>query len=224
MTTVRADPAPPRDLAPSALALIAANVVPLVGVVAFHWSIFAIVLLYWCENVVVGAFNVLKILFAEPQEIWANLSKLFLIPFFVVHYGMFTFVHGMFVLVFFGTRNGAPPNLVGFDAAIRQTGVGIGVLALIASHGFSFFQNYLFNGEYRRMSPQLLMTQPYGRVIVMHLTILVGAIATQSLGSPVAVLLVLIVLKTAMDWRAHGAERRKLALDPVGRPGPAVGA
>jgi hypothetical protein len=210
MTTPVPTPGADRDVPQSAWVLVAANAVPLAGVLFFHWSIFAIVLLYWCENVVVGAFNVLKILFAEPQEFWANASKLFLIPFFIVHYGMFTFVHGIFVLVFFGPHDGMAPSVDLFESAIRQAGIGIGVLAVILSHGYSFFQNYLFSGEYRRMSPQVLMAQPYGRVVVMHVTILAGGIATMSLGSPVAVVVVLIVLKTAIDYRAHLSERRKL--------------
>ena len=94
--TTAAPPAGSRWL-PSALALLLANAVPLLGVVFSHWTVFSVVLLYWCENVVVGAFNVLRMLCAQPRNapLWAG--KLFLIPFFMVHYGMFTFVHGIFV-------------------------------------------------------------------------------------------------------------------------------
>jgi len=210
MTT--AEPAAPAtsEVPSSALVLLAANAVPLLGVLLGGWSVFAVVLLYWCENVVVGAFNVLKILFAEPQSLGANVTKVFLIPFFIVHYGMFTFVHGMFVLLLFGPHTGAGPSVAAFQAAIRQAGIGVGVIAIALSHGYSFFFNYLFNGEYRRMSPQVLMGQPYARVVVLHITILAGGFATAALGQPLAALVVLIVLKTAIDYRAHLSERRKL--------------
>ena len=39
---------------PSAWALIAANVLPLLGVLFWDWDAFAIVALYWVENVVIG--------------------------------------------------------------------------------------------------------------------------------------------------------------------------
>jgi hypothetical protein len=220
VTTTAPDTDAPRDLPPSALALVAANAIPLIGVLAFHWSIFAIVLLYWCENVVVGAVNVLKILFAQPQSLGTNAVKLFLIPFFIVHYGMFTLVHGIFVLVLFGPHDGAAPSVFAFSQAIRQSGIGLGVLAIALSHGFSFLTNYLGTGEYRRASPQVLMGQPYARVVVLHITILGGGFLTQALGAPLGALLVLVVLKTVIDFRAHLAERRKLALAAPGRTVP----
>ncbi len=190
--------------------LLTANAIPLVGVLLFHWSVFAIVLLYWCENVVVGAVNVLKILLAEPQSLGANASKVFLIPFFIVHYGMFTAIHGMFVLLLFGPHSGDPPGAASFALAIRNAGIGLGVLAIAVSHGYSFVVNYLGSGEFRRMSPQVLMGQPYARVVVLHVTILAGGFATAALGAPLAALVVLIVLKTAIDLKAHLSERRKL--------------
>ncbi len=214
MTSVQAAPPQTRDVPTSGWVLLTANAVPLLGVVLFHWSVFAIVLLYWCENVIVGAVNVLKILLAEPQSLGANASKVFLIPFFVVHYGMFTAIHGMFVLLLFGPHSGEPPSVASFSLAIRNAGIGLGVLAIAVSHGYSFVVNYLGSGEFRRMSPQVLMGQPYARVVVLHVTILAGGFATAALGAPLAALVVLIVLKTAIDLKAHLSERRKLG-EPV---------
>ena len=54
-------------LSPSALVLVAANLVPLAGVLFFGWSVFSTLLLFWVENVIVGAFNVLRMLVAQPQ-------------------------------------------------------------------------------------------------------------------------------------------------------------
>ena len=51
-------------LPPSALVLVAANLVPLAGVLFFGWSVFATLLLFWVENVIVGGFNVLRMLWA----------------------------------------------------------------------------------------------------------------------------------------------------------------
>ena len=54
--------------------------------------------------------------------------------------------------------------------------------------------------------------QPYGRVIVLHLTVLFGGWIVMLLGSPLFALVVLVALKTAADWRAHRAERQKFAI------------
>src|SRR2546428_6743265 len=85
-------------LPPSAFVLVATNLIPLIGVLLHDWTVFQVLLLYWCENVVVGVFNVLRMLSAQPRSSLAWAAKLFLIPVFTFHYGMFTLVHGIFVL------------------------------------------------------------------------------------------------------------------------------
>ena len=63
------------------------------------------------------------------------------------------------------------------------------------------------------------MTQPYGRVVVLHMAILGGGWAMMALKSPLVGLVLLVVLKTAIDIKAHRAERRKLA-EPGAQPVP----
>jgi hypothetical protein len=47
------------------------------------------------------------------------------------------------------------------------------------------------------------MFAPYGRVVMLHLTILFGAFIIAILGAPIGALIVLVVLKTAFDLRLH---------------------
>jgi hypothetical protein len=47
------------------------------------------------------------------------------------------------------------------------------------------------------------MAEPYTRIVVMHLTVMAGGFLTLVLRTPQAALLLLIVLKTAADLRAH---------------------
>lgn len=50
---------------------------------------------------------------------------------------------------------------------------------------------------------------------MLHLTVLFGGWIVMLLGSPLPGLVMLVVIKTAADWRAHWAERRKFApLEP----------
>jgi len=200
------------SVTPSLVALVVANALPILGVLFLGWTVFPLVLLYWLENVVVGGFNVAKLLMAQPREPAYWLGKLFLIPFFVVHFGGFTYVHGVLVVAFFGPKGMQPFDLLtAVPAAIRANQLGWGVLSLVVSHGLSFYWNYLKNGEYQRASLNALMGQPYGRVIVLHLTVLFGGWVVMALGSPLFALVLLVGLKTAADWRAHQAERRKFA-------------
>ena len=138
-----------------------------------------------------------------------------MIPFFAVHYGGFALVHGLFVMTMFSGNGGgkADPRLV--LHTISQADLWYGVAALILSHGISFVHNFLMGGEYRRTSLSQLMTRPYARVMVLHITILGGGFLVMALHSALPALVVLIVLKTGIDLAAHNAERKTLAVAPV---------
>jgi hypothetical protein len=206
---------------PSVIALILANLVPLFGVLVWHWEVFPLMFLFWSENVIVGAFNVLKMLTASPESPLSWAGKLFIIPFFCIHYGMFTFVHGVFVVVLFGggMRPGAGfPGPATFWQIMRENDLGWAVLGLTVSRAVSFVSNYVWNGEYKRASVSLLMSQPYGRIMVLHLAILGGGFLMLALHSPTLGLLLLVVLKTGLDLRAHVAERKKFGKEATAKP------
>lgn len=207
---------------PSAYVLLATNLIPLVGIALHNWTVFQVLLLYWCENVVIGGFNVLRMLTAQPKSEVTWAGKLFLIPFFCVHYGMFTFVHGMFVVSLFGGNKFGGFSGATLVSAVRGVGLTWPVAALVASHGFSFFHNYLGGGEYQRVFLPQLMFRPYGRIVVLHLTVLLGGFLVMALGAPVAAIVLLVGLKTAIDLGAHLRERVKFG-DRNPEPGSDVG-
>ena len=204
-------PALPAEKPVSAWVLVAANIVPLLGVLFWGWDAFPLLLLFWMENVVIGVLNVLKMLFADPADaaLWAG--KLFIVPFFCVHYGIFTSVHGVFVLSFFGGKKyaGGLDVIENALAAARGYELWPPIAVLAGSHLFSFLWNYFYRGEFRRARLAELMMKPYGRVIVLHVTILLGGLGAMALGSPVWALVLLIALKIGLDLRAHVKEHSR---------------
>lgn len=220
----------------SLIALIAANVLPIIGVVHWGWDVFEIVVLYWFENLVIGAINILKILSSCPQAddkdaagnplpdylqssndsgLAKHVSKLFLIPFFTVHYGGFCFVHGVFVFAMLGSKNAAgedPVRKMGdWFGGFMESDIKWFAYAIIASHLFSFFHNYIWKGEFRKVMPAELMHSPYGRIVVLHLAIIGGGFAVHSLGSPVGLLILLIIGKIVIDASLHVRAHKKAA-------------
>jgi len=154
----------------SAWVLVAANLVPLAGVLFWGWDAFALIVLFWMENVVVGVFFVLRMLSLDPRDpaLWA--AKLFMVPFFCVHYGMFTAIHGVFVFALLGAKRYDVQGLWVLEPAARAAtdyGLGLPVAVLVASHLFSFAWNYLYRGEFRRAKLTELMARPYARVVVL---------------------------------------------------------
>lgn len=196
------------------ITLVAANLAPLVAVLMGSWTLFSVMFLYWAENGVVGLFNVPKMLLARPSGAGRSrgaANKLFVVPFFLFHYGIFWFVHGVFVFVLFGEG-----GLRGF----RMTPIGLmaqippglwGALGfLFLSHGLSFVNNYIGRREYETINVEEQMMQPYTRVMILHMVVLVGGFVVMLLGQPLIALVLLIVLKTWFDLRAHLREHGRI--------------
>jgi len=198
---------------PSVIVLILANLIPLYGVIFLGWEAFPVLVLFWMENVVTGIINVIKMLVCSPGNPSQWAAKLFLIPFFCFHYGLFTFVHGIFVLTVFGdflnSTSSGLFDLHALDSAFRHYNIIWPFLALTISHVFSFAVNYIGKGEYKETTLSALMSQPYARVVVLHITIIAGGFLLMVLGSPIAGLVVLVILKTAIDIVTHLRQHRK---------------
>lgn len=177
-------------------------------------------LLYWAENVIIGFYNILKIALLKVETPILNLSKLFMIPFFCIHFGAFCAVHGFLLLIFFKLGGAEPLSHLNmswgplifiqlFISVIvqlwqnRPAGMEWPVIALFISHGISFMQNYVAKKEYGLVSLAMLMNQPYKRIVLLHIAIIAGGVPVMMLGSPTPLLVILIGLKIGMDIWLH---------------------
>lgn len=77
------------------------------------------------------------------------------------------------------------------------------------SHAASFLFNYLGRGEFRTATVGGQMFAPYGRVAILHLTIIGGALLGVILGTSLGVLVVLIGLEMAIDVALPLREHRR---------------
>lgn len=200
---------------PSAIALIAANVLPVFGVIWLHWDVYPVVLLYWLENGVIGVFTILRILFSISPEPYKALWKVLVTPFFCIHYGGFWIGHGLFVLLLFSPLqpHGLPtPRIAGTVIldAIRVNALWFALAGLTLSHAYSFVWNFLIKGERKKAYIVELQEAPYSRVVVLHVFIIAGGFLMMQLHSPVLGMLTLTVLKTVVDLWAHSKERQRL--------------
>ena len=188
----------------SSIALIVGNLAPIIGVIFFEWQLFPLILLYWIENVVIGVFNAFKMLTCSGSE--SVIQRIFMTLFFSVHYGMFCFGHGTFVVDLFGGDLDSMPAAL---QVITQNGLQLALIALVVSHGFSFLQNFLIRGEFRQMSVSEVMFSPYKRIIVLHVFIIFGGMALQTFGVTQIGLIFLAVVKIGADLMAHKIEHKK---------------
>ena len=207
---------PPTDLGkpivPSWLALVAANVAPVFGVLFAGWGVFPLVFLYWLENAVIGVLTVLKMLSARPNDPDGRRGRIGLTALFVFHYGAFVFGHGVFLMVVFAAqRPDGHEGRAAFEyllGQITEWGLLLAAIPLLASHAWSFVTNYPRAERHSAQLKQLAMA-PYGRVILLPLFIIGSAWRVLKLGSPLPVLLLFVALKTTVDLLVHLYEHRK---------------
>jgi ABC-type multidrug transport system fused ATPase/permease subunit len=133
-------------------------------------------------------------------------AKLFLIPFFIVHYGMFCFGHLTAVVALFAPQ-GLSADLGATMHELWQSSYWIAIAAIATSHLYSFATNFIGNGEYQRVNIMSLMKRPYGRIVAMHVAIILGGALVAWLGNALPMLLVLIVAKSILDLKLHERER-----------------
>lgn len=81
--------------------------------------------------------------------------------------------------------------------------------SLVVSHGVSFVTNFLGRREYALKTTLEQMFEPYPRVVVMHIAIVIGAWLGMLIGQPVGVLVVLVVAKIVFDIWAHLREHAR---------------
>jgi hypothetical protein len=132
------------------------------------------------------------------------------VPFFLAHFGGFMAMHFLFIYMFFIRGITATGPAPGALDALRATFVPLWVplAALFVSHGVSFRTNFLGRREHASTTMNELMTAPYNRIVVMHLTLIFGGWIILGLGSTVGALALLIVIKTIVDLAAHRKEHK----------------
>lgn len=183
--------------------VIGLNLIPVIGVLFWGWSAFALIVLYWLENVVVGVRTLASMVAnaavaGGPSWVGAMLIG----GFFTLHYGLFCFGHGIFVMALFGGSfyGDSIIDLGGAVGALfaTQTNLAIGFASIVAWQAVQFFR-FFASGEVRRTNAIELMGAPYPRIIVLHLTIIAGGFVLMLLNQPVGGIVVLALVKMAYD-------------------------
>jgi hypothetical protein len=192
----------------SVLAAIGFNLVPIIGVLFWGWSAFALIFLYWLENVVTGGRTLLSILLNGALT-KALPAALFFALFFTVHYGIFCYGHGVFVVLMFGEGQGSF-DLISTARTLlaEERGLGSGLLS-IALFQLVLFVLFIARGDVLRTNARELMGAPYPRIIMLHVVIIFGGGLVMALGEPIAGVVLLALLKTAFDVMATTGWRPK---------------
>lgn len=202
---------------PVSWAILAVDLFPVIAVLTLGWGAAPLVFLYWLENLIVGVVALARMIATSVKHSPAGLIGMaFLGPFFIVHYGMFCFVHGVFVNVFAELSANASPGFpvpltLVTNALASGANMTTFVLVIIALQVFLFVQDFLLRGGYRRTTVDKEMTAPYSRIVVLHIGIFAGAFAMAAIGEPMWGILGLIGLRAL--WGVFLTVHRRRELD-----------
>jgi len=197
---------------PDAAWIIASNAIPVAGVLFFGWQALPLLVFYWIENVVIGAVNVPKIVIAgaTKADLVQRIAGFALPLFFVFHYGLFCFVHGIFVFAMFTMSDalhaGIAQTTESFDLLGRVLGMlqtdsdlMWSVVALCVVQAGAFLVLWVGGRRWRETDAIRQMFEPYGRIVVLHLTIFIVTIPVLFIGQPMLAVLVLALLKSGLE-------------------------
>lgn len=185
---------------PSALSLLISNLVTIVLAVAQKWDISVLMWIYWCQSVIIGFSNFVRIL--SLQEFTTKGFRINRKPveptkrtqvktafFFLFHYGFFHLIY----VIFLTTSS---------KLDIQDlTPVILCVAIFLVNHSFSFLYN---KKRDLARTPNIgkVMFFPYARIVPLHLTIIFGSMLGKGMGK----LILFLILKTMADLIMHGVE------------------
>ena len=196
------------------------NAVPLYGIKYLAWSVGTVLMLYWVENLLVALFTCSRIALhralTRKSGHWRTgslgvmvnnkPSTRGLLGEYATMAIVFTLAHGIFVyaIVFLFGEGRSDPDRWRFSFEQFRYGAlqMIGLMSVdflldavrMRSRSFAWIKTYV--------------QQRTGRVLVLHLAIIFGMMAMAATDSPIAVLYVLIGLKTLWDLAAAGSSAK----------------
>lgn len=203
------------------------NLVPLYGLVAWHWDAFQLLLLYWGETAILFVCTLLHIACIPPAQLGTMVvngrsvpaSRLMMVGFFAVHGGMFLAGHLFFLCVLFsGNKLAHVVGVAGFVHTFFIVSGAWAPLLLVALAGaldvLTGAYHPAFVDVFAR-AVHVALARPkdavpgqavgnvvlglYVRVVIMQVAIIFGAFAARVVGNA-APLVILVVLKTAVDF------------------------
>jgi len=203
-----------RKLTPGDYFLIAANIVPLFGALFLGWDAKEVFVVYCLETLIIGLITLLKMIIVtinRPNHDWPNQGTitrkhgLFFMVFFILHYGLFVTVQ---MGIFFGVSGIGDkhnitltnffvkwPELITNDSLIM-------LIAFAVSYGLKVIFDFILTNEYKSISLMHLMFQPYGRIFIQQLVVILGSMGLL-LGGGIGFLMIFAAVKLFFELRIN---------------------
>lgn len=194
-----------RKLTAADYSLILANLLPVFGVWIWDWNPKEVFLVYCLETIIVGIFTLIKmgiVTAVRKSDIWYTNTQatkqhgIFFMLFFIMHYGIFV---GVQMGMFFGVSGmGKDSNITAFNFFYKWpemiTGDPMIMLGtFVIYYAYRMVVDFIIPKKYRTVSMLRLMFQPYGRIFIQQLTVIIGSMFLVFGGGKIFILIFALV-------------------------------
>lgn len=201
-----------RELTIGMLYWMLINLISLCGVWFYNWDAKIIFLVYCLESVIIGIYTLIKIFLTslyKRQTEWrfkngnkTMLLGIFFMLFFTFHFGMFIFIQ---LSIFLGVANFG--NNIGISvlklflnpSKFLPNYALLLIILLFVTHGLILIKDYIISQEYKTAKIPALMFEPYSRIIIQQIVIILAAITLLFDKNGKILMLIFIVIKIIID-------------------------
>lgn len=174
---------------------------------------------YFMETILIGIVYLIKMsmtwYFSQEcsfKDTYGKFSEFFLIPFFAFHYFSFVAIQSVFLFTFF--RDLLPGIISELDLLdnylriVKDRDVQITISGLIVFQLMILMKDFILPGQYRKGMLKELMAEPYIRILVQQLVVILTGFLFLFLhaGLAAGVLLILVRLLLDLVWIASGGK------------------
>jgi hypothetical protein len=169
------------------LFLIVANLLPVYGVWFMSWNPKQVFIVYCLETIIIGFFTLVKlgtVSAIRKKEWWQNYRPATIVPgiyfmiFFLLHYGLFVSVQTSLFLGITSMHEAHTPSILHLIFHPRQylsRDAWLLFCVFVFSYGYENLFSFISKNEYRTRSFERIMFEPYIRIIIQQLVVMLGA-------------------------------------------------
>jgi hypothetical protein len=168
-----------------------------------------IVFAYFLETIIIGMLHVIKLWLCvkygkeDTSKSQNGVSGFGIIPFFMIHYGMFVAIQSIFAFGFFDSK--IPEIKSGFNLIenysylLSQEGIQIIVASLFITNLGYFYNNFLSQKKFKDYKPSSLFFKPYVRIFVQQFVVILAGFFFVITAADMAAALLLIGFRLIID-------------------------
>ncbi len=176
-----------------------------------------ILFVYFLETIVIGIFNIFKMMYASNQK---DKSGFGLILFFLFHYGFFVAIQSIFAFAIFSFGDDVvfrePFHLINnYGIILNLQDIKYALPAIIFTHLGKFFADFIGNKKYLKFEIKEMMYTPYLRIIIQQFVVILSFffIIFPKTGNIAAILL--IVFRFIIDLILESTKEDSKVMDYV---------